>query len=310
MAIINGVGQSFATIDKQDGLNKYMCVHMKIVDSVFNRWPNWPKDKNYYYIDCTAGSGVNQDVDEDGSPVVFINRINKTNMMYKAYFIDEVEGNISSLRQRIQNSNCEFMCGNHNEVVPQLLRNFTGQEYGLFYMDMNGIPNFELLSIVSEKMSKMDILVRCPSGAIKRDRCRNGSLRESLIESVKKIHKEKLILREPLISDRWQWTFLFLTNYTKMSDWKNARFYWSNSHEGQEILSRLNYSKNEIDELNELKEKPNTEAKKRNSGKCEICNINFATEIHHRKGTYNLFDPENRIHICHECHCKLEGKNE
>jgi len=313
MAVLNGMGQSIVTTDKQDGLNKYLCVHMKIVSSVFannERKGYYIRDKTYYYIDCTSGSGFNQDVEELGSPIVFINRIQKSNLKYKAYFVDIEEGNIFSLREKIYSPNCEFICADNNIAVPEIIQELPGKSYGLCYMDMNGIPNFGLIEKISLKMKKMDILIRCPATAIKRDRCQNGSCRDSLIDSIKKIHKEKMIIREPLPDDSWQWTFLFLTNYTNVSDWKRERFYDSTSFEGQQILERLNYSKKEIEDLNNSKNNHNNDAKKRSGGICEICKKSPAKEIHHIKGTYDLFKSENRIHVCHECHCKLEGKDE
>jgi hypothetical protein len=45
-------------------------------------------------------------------------------------------------------------------------------------------------------------------------------------------------------------------------------------------------------------------------GKCERCNLNSASEVHHLKyppwGTFDV--PSNLMPVCHRCHCEIEGK--
>jgi len=50
---------------------------------------------------------------------------------------------------------------------------------------------------------------------------------------------------------------------------------------------------------------------KRANWRCEICGKR-ATEVHHLKyPRWGAFDvPENLIAICHECHCKIHGKED
>ena len=49
----------------------------------------------------------------------------------------------------------------------------------------------------------------------------------------------------------------------------------------------------------------------RNDGICEQCDERRSTEPHHLKyppwGTFDV--PSNMVALCHECHCKVHGKD-
>lgn len=51
-------------------------------------------------------------------------------------------------------------------------------------------------------------------------------------------------------------------------------------------------------------------AMRRAGWRCEECRVTVATEVHHLRyppwGTFDL--PSNLKAVCHECHCKIEGK--
>jgi hypothetical protein len=48
----------------------------------------------------------------------------------------------------------------------------------------------------------------------------------------------------------------------------------------------------------------------RSRGVCEKCGLAVVTEVHHLQyppwGTVDV--PENLLAVCHECHCRLHGK--
>lgn len=48
----------------------------------------------------------------------------------------------------------------------------------------------------------------------------------------------------------------------------------------------------------------------RANGLCELCNARRVTEVHHLKyppwGTFDVV--ENLLAVCHQCHCKIHGK--
>lgn len=59
-------GQSIVTIDKERCLASALTIGMKIADAKLGQW-NYP----YWHFDANAGSGWNEEVGVDGSPVVF-----------------------------------------------------------------------------------------------------------------------------------------------------------------------------------------------------------------------------------------------
>ncbi len=297
------MGQSTVTPDKQQGLMNYLSLHMRIVHSIYNKYPNW-RNRRYVFIDTTAGAGYNQDVDEDGSPVIFQKCIDAHDLNYRAYFIDELYGNTDALHELFDDERVEIFTGDHRDIVPDILDTLRGDELGIVYMDKNGIPDFDLLADISKRHKKLDILVRCPATSIKRNRIAGNC--KSLVSYLATIQKECKIVRAPLPSDKFQWVFFVFTNYAHC-DWKKERFYLIESTNGKEILRRLNYTNEEIECIEQQKLFFNDEIRSRNDGICEMCYDRSATEIHHVKGGYATFDPSMRLSLCHKCHCQLEG---
>ena len=300
------VGKSeVASPDKHDGFEKWVDLHCKIVRRVFDkpRTGKWEPLRKYLYIDTHAGGGP--DCYGLGSPVCFMNAILKHELDFDAHFIERESANVAGLERAglSAHRHTTIHHGDNKIVVPDILKSTPPEVYGLVYMDPNGCPDVELREQITRSKKYVDIMVRVNSSAMKRARCAHGG--NSLMD-VLGIPKAKWLIREPLESDKWQWTFLFGTNYTLWNQWKGQRFYATDSLEGGRILEKLNFTKAETAAMR----KENTDILEavwaRSNGICEKCGQRRAEEIHHWRyeppvGAADLF------HVCHQCHCDIEG---
>jgi len=306
--VTNGQGHSPMTPDKQSGLSAMLALHMRVVANVFRKNAGWLR-KEYLYIDTNAGSGANPEEGVPGSPLIFLDRVKSFGYPWTAHFIECEAANVHMLTGRLNGSRTPNVTVHHDSnvaVVPEILRTAPARSFGLVYMDPNGTPDWDLLSKVSREQPKLDILIRCPTRVLKRTRYQGAP---SLVDAMEMVGKEAWLIREPIPGDRHDWTFLFGANYG-FGAWGSERFYRTNSARGKEILEQLNYTKQEIEQLHQGLLFVKQAVRERSGGVCELCGTAEATEIHHVKGGYGDLDPQKRMHLCHSCHCKVEGVDE
>jgi three-Cys-motif partner protein len=277
MPVTNGIGHSGATVDKEDGFNAYISLHTRIVRSVFDNPKNyWLRYRKYVYIDTNCGSGCNSEEGVDGSPVIAVSAIRRSGLSFDAHFIDCEQGNIDSLSKLFTPSpSIQFYIADNKEALPTIIKSIPKVAYGLLYMDPNGIPDFQLISDLCTAHKHLDVLIRCPANAIKKN-LHHGIKR--LPELMSLVPKSRWLIRDVLPDDKWQFTFLFATNYSKWGDWGRNRFYTTDSIEGKDILFRLTFTAKEIDRINQ----PffgYIHADNRSDGVCE-CRIN-SLQPHH-----------------------------
>lgn len=241
MPVDNGVGHSTATIAKQASLGFFLNVHISICDAIAAKWR---KPRCYYYVDMNAGCGRNEQEGCDGSPLVFLKAATALRMPYKAWFIEKEKRNTEDLEAALDHLPDWIICrGDHNDIVPEVIKEIPNYANGLFYTDPNGIPSFGLLSSISQimRVSRMDILIRYAASGGKRAGYK-------LADCIAKIDKKFWLVQEPSSNDKWQWTFLLGTNWTKFPEMERIRFYRIDSDRGRAILDRLNYTKEELEE--------------------------------------------------------------
>lgn len=304
---MNKVGHSFATPDKEKGLDAILRQHLSIVKAIFFKHP-WPNQK-YYYYDICCGDGKNEAENCEGSPIIFLKIVNGLKLPFEAYFIDKnplCTTRLSTITKSFGNDHF-ILTSDNNPLLCDLLKRLPNPKYnlGMIYSDPNGISDFALLSEASKYADRIDILLRYPASAAKR----NGKRLDDLLVEIKKAH---WLVRKPLTSDKWQATLLFGTNYLDYKAWKAHRFYPTNSPEGLDIFKRLNFTNKELDEMNQLKLWENTPRQKaihRSKNICELCDERKVTEVHHL--SYRPIEsPDDLIAICHECHCIQHGKED
>lgn len=290
----NNIGHSTCTVNKQAGFKCVIDTQISIVKSVITKHKWAPQI--FYYIDLYAGDGSNAMEGCPGSPVIFLQEI-QDKMKYSASFIEIEPGNTIYLKAAVQFANSHTVYTGDNAIIlPQIIKSIPRYSYGLIYADPNGIPNFDMLSNASKHLPKMDILIRCPATAIKR----NGN---SLQDFIHRIDKSNWLVQRP--EGKWQWTFLFATNYTEYPTWKKLNMHNLQSNEGKEIFRTIAYTEKErtnMDQPNLFVSSLKEIAIERSNGICEKCGTEKVSECHHLS-----YYPEKVIAICHKCHCVLHG---
>jgi hypothetical protein len=303
MPIINGIGQGDCTIEKENIFRALLGQHIAIVREVLGNEKNYWASREYVYIDLYAGSGRNEEVECDGSPVIFLKTI-KDKLRYKAHFVEKRADNCKALREvTLLYNSCTIYEGDNKDVLPGILKSVPPKSYGLVYVDPNGIADWDLIYQVTEnpKYKFMDILLYLSATSYKR-------ARTPVDNFLNKVSKSNWIIREPVWHD--QWTFLFGTNYLNYNPWKSLKMHKLKSIKGQVFYNTICHTTNELKAVNQLSyllKTPNQVVRERSQGICERCNWNDVTEVHHK--SYPPVDtPDNLIAVCHQCHCKIHGK--
>jgi len=291
-----GVGHSSATIHKQHGLRKVLEQHICIVSSVVRKH-HWA-DKTYNYIDTTAGSGWNAAENCAGSPVIFEECMARAMIPFRSVLIDRSKENTEELTRRCS-SRAEILCGDHTDIVPQLTIN--PSSFGLLYHDPNGAPSWDMIRDVAHQHKRIDVLIRVPASGCKRNpKC------HPLDEIIPTIGKSTWIIRDIVDGDKWQWTFLFGSNYSDYKAWERHGFRRTTSLAGRATLMRCSSTNKQLEQMALFCDDARDVVRTRSGGVCEKCHTRQASEIHHH--TYNAVDvPETMIAVCHHCHCRFHG---
>jgi len=307
MPVTNGVGHSWVTPDKQDGLSAILAQQLATVKAILRKRPNDPK--KFIYIDAYAGCGVNGNDGTPGSPVVFERVADQVgNIDFDAYAVELREDNAAKLRGAVSRRT-QVVCGDCSDLVPSIVQNIergSRWSYGIFYADPNYIPKRSAIEAVAQSLPRVDILLRLPAAALKR----NGeSIADICSISTNSKLKANWLIREPLSSDKFQWVFMFGTNFSGQQAWTSKRFYPVNAPKGEAILHRMCTSAKQEQVATQLNflDHPINVARQRSSGVCERCGSASASEPHHLRYDKNETADDIKF-LCHACHCQAHGK--
>lgn len=251
--LINGVGQSWVSEDKLNGLACILRQHLAITREIWKKYSNIPK--RYHFIDAYAGCGWNEQCDMPGSPIVFIEIARETGIHFDARFVEIRQDLFVPLRSKVREAmgGSEFSdpClaravndDNLNFIPPYVGMAMMGAPIGMMFVDPNGIPNFKLLEWISRlnNAARLDFLIRYNATAVKRNK--NGSTGRAW-DHLKAVHKRFWQIRAPLAGDPWHWTFLLGTN-CELNPWKSKGFHRIDSPEGQAIFEHIAYTEDEL----------------------------------------------------------------
>ena len=255
MPIENGVGYGDHTQQKQDDFRGMLSLHINIVDGITQR-PGNAWQRYYNYIDMNAGPGNQNGI--VGSPILFLNQIERTTIPYQATFIEREPCNVEKLQSAINSKtwrgnvlvvNNDHAVALHNGTAPQR------STHGMIYHDPSGsVPDFDLLAELSKKpaFKYIDFVVYLSATNIKRvRRFEQATGRDAkvklLTDYMKSIDKSTWIIRKPM--GKHQWTFAIGSNWVKFPDWEKRGFYRIDSDEGKSMLERLTYTDGEIDNM-------------------------------------------------------------
>lgn len=243
----NGIGHGPQTAKKHETFRKLLDLHAEIYKNIYNlhfrNSSRWRPSPTYHYFDINAGDG-------DGSPSIaqdILSKKFKSDIDYDCTFYEYNETNAQKLEERFGcDPKCSVKAVSHDELT-QLQYPLKG-DYGLVYHDPNGVKdsgdnkqlNLELLKRLSgdKRFARVDILIYVSATNWKRWVTYMGTHRNLVDEILGNARKEYGLVHE--LETAHQWTFLYLTNWDKIRDWQNERFYRLDSSEGRAIIDKMN----------------------------------------------------------------------
>lgn len=241
----NGIGWSDCTSEKNHQFRGIIRTNILMWKSIIDKRDYF--NGNYTYIDLNAGPGIHPEYGP-GSPVIFLEEIQKVQpLRYCAHLFENNLQTICDLSHNLgiyyDNKSVYIHPVDNIELLRVVgERNHGNNVPGLLYSDPTGqAPPSELLSEFSKLWRSVDILIYSACTNIKRQLQFGG--RKRFIECLEIIDRKSCMIREPI--GAYQWTFAYLTN-GPLPEWKKKGFFDVKSPEGKAILSKLNYTKEEL----------------------------------------------------------------
>lgn len=233
---------------KQAHFSAFLDMQMDLVEATIAR-NHWASD-TFLYIDLHSGYGRDLETGEDGSPLIFLKKAAARSLKYEAIFYERDKAACDALKEAITPyPNCAAYNIDHNELINKM-KPFPKQ-YGLIYADPSDadIPA-DLLRVFNNKCPYVDILINVACTSIKRMIKSSSTQKrvERLNESLDRIGKKAWLVRNSYYAH--QWTMLVGSNWGGYPDYKRYGFYQTTSAKGGNILVKLIYTQEEIDEYN------------------------------------------------------------
>ena len=332
MPIKNGVGFGTHTELKINHLRNILAMHINITGAVIDKCRYY--ERVYHYIDATAGPGKCPELGLIGSPMVFIKTAQSKGLYCKCDLIEIRQEHCDSLSRNLNQHQCingtiNIHCDDYAEVLSTLMLPNRNQ-LGLIFVDPSGeVPDFEVIGKALEGRPRMEVLFYLPAANLKRFYHHTGM---KLANYMQQVHKNHWLIREPV--GRHQWTFLLGSNTDLFKSYSKIGFYRFDSLEAQRIFPVLNFTKDELQHAkqasllfpeddvpyrtySEYLQHPRyltirQIAIDRSNGSCELCERCIVTEVHHveypKWGTFEK-NADKLLALCHQCHCKIHGKD-
>jgi hypothetical protein len=330
-------GQSDATKPKQEALGSFISAHSSIVSAIQEKY-SWAGP--YLYVETNAGSGWNDDVGCNGSPIVAMQALSDQPWLkYECAFIERRTEAADSLAQLLaaHGYKARVCHQDHAIALPSLA--VPRNAFGLVYADPNALKDAPVEALraffTQATTARIDVLINLDAHARRRvveaqRKGGNAGSYDDLAGLMRRIPKQHWWIRQPFIKAGAKWTFLFGSNTPQLKikglGSVDLPMFPVASPTGSQILAELMGGS--------LPEKPSSlhlpyrsyreylahpqflavrsEVMNRSAGICELCQNRKASEVHHRIypkwGTFD--DPTALVAICHHCHCKAHGKTQ
>lgn len=243
-----GQGQSDATEAKERGLGAAFSTNLRIFGSRFGSNPR----AIYMHFDLNCGSGTNEEVGCDGSPIAFLHAAKRAEVQrFMASFVDRDTKAVKELLVHSAvagDDRCFVHHGDNAEyidAIPDIIRGRRERPewaIGSVLCDPNGtdIPVVKL-SQLAVACPRLDVFLNWNSAAYKRQRGSKGTL----AEAVEAIGKKHWLIRAPI--GIHQFTVLIGRNVS-VNDHKAEGFYHLESEHGRAIFDRCNLTRSELQE--------------------------------------------------------------
>jgi len=254
MPKIDDVGVGEETPRKMDHLRRIFSWHQLAASRAIANTKDWNSDV-YEYIDLTAGKGVVPVLNEPGSPLVFLECVVDRGPMFrfKATLFEQSAKNAKELAVNLQDystsqgvgiESVEIACLDYKSGLRLRYGDVDDRCFGLVYFDPTGNPpDLESLKHMSCMRPKYETLLYVSSTAVKRAFASTGLRLSDIIAGAGKAF---WLIREPIKSDKFQWTFLLGSNSNIFDkDYKKIKLVRVNSDKGRAILEAMSYTKDE-----------------------------------------------------------------
>ena len=251
----NKMGVSKETPTKQDHFRGIVKIIASASKGAMQK--PWYEDDPYFYMyDLYAGEGEYKGVDGKlikGSPLVGLEVVKATGLLYKAVFIDKHGDNAKNLARRIGHDPYVKIEHGDNDYVMQRYLIPGKPRHGYVYVDPNDIdiPVGFLNQMFSyNTFQKTDLIINISATAIKRAANSDatsyfGRTLDKVLNEIR--NKDRWIIREPHGAD--QWTFIIGSNWIKFPEWEQKGFVNLTTAKGIEIFEKLVYTKDQLEEM-------------------------------------------------------------
>ncbi len=316
------------TPQKQASFAALLYLQLSIVKKIWlkNKWANPP----FMYIDLHGGPGIDENGD-NGSPLVFYHIARHLSIPYDAIIYEADKKTHKSLEKHCGDLMVMDVRHADNNILLQdpEFSVIEKWKFGLVYSDpSNADPSLDVLRHLSIVRPTMDIAINIAPATYKRIMKSHGTLDRLTVE-LEKIKKEWLV-REP--HGKHQWSLLFGTGFSDFPAWSAKGFESIRSELGRSWWLKIGYTKKEIKEMRQPKlpgfrwltykeylASPVFRSIRAIAmeGANHHCQYNDcgrgATEVHHLKySDWFKGQPDNinnLLPVCHQCHCKIHGKD-
>lgn len=317
------------TPHKQLSFRLLLQLHMDIVNTIRHK-NAWAARHPYKYFDLHGGYGIDGE-GELGSPAIFHNVATDKQMPYDAHIFEADKEAFASLSVVTGKFPASFHVHyeDHHKLIARLDGRLYKWQFGIAYCDPSNaeIP-VDVLQAIVESYPRLEIVINLAAASYKRTNCHPDWTRlNEVLQSI----KQTWIVRKPL--DKFQWTILVGTDWKGFPDWQSRGFAKVDSEVGQAWYEKIVYTHKEIHDrvqpelfateqtseystYKEYLKHPKflvvrKQAMEKANWTCQVCKQVRSTEVHHlhypKWGTFDIID--NLVPICHQCHCKIHGKD-
>jgi hypothetical protein len=242
-------GRGLYTPLKAEHFDVFIRMHLCLAQAVMNK-NSWIHQV-YHYFDLTAGPAILHG--QEQAPLLICKAAREINLCFNGHFIERDEERFIDLACNLLGNGFRSACHglDHREILPGILREQLsgdkGRYLGLIYFDPNpGLEMIETFRLLADLMQSpvlkmMDLLFYLSATTVKRLRKVTEGVR--LSDLLDPLNKKRWIIREPFGTH--QWTFILLTNYAEMPEYKRIRFFATDKEPGKTFFNRMNLTERE-----------------------------------------------------------------